>query len=183
MVTAIPVFCFASMSVAPPQLSFLCNNITLILQLPVFPRCKANEDDARQENQWAQTPGYYEAQWASLTLFLSYKEGTFSFVPPFEWGIKCVCVRVNVRLSATKSLIGTKQAGKSINSQRPLNCLHDTPTQSSVSLEPCPETLQQLCCWNCFFFFFFQSSLKSLKWRKPIHRPENGKSCHTFPQK
>lgn len=66
-------------------------------------------------------------------------EGTFSFVPPFEWDIKRVCVRVNVCLSATKSIIGTKQAEKSIHSQRPLNCLHDTPTQSSLSSE-------QLCC-------------------------------------
>lgn len=151
------------MPVAPPQLSFLCNNITLILHLPVFPtipavqytgervRCEANNDDGGQENQ---TTGCYEAQWATLTLFHSYKEGTFFLCSTFLWDIKCACVWVNVCLSATKSIIGTKQAEKSINSQRPLNCLRDTPTQSSLSLERCPETLEQLCCWNYFFFFF-----------------------------
>lgn len=145
------------MSVATTQLSFFCNNVTLMLGLPVFPTIPVVQfasEGVRRKGRWWRTGRTRKHRQQVLRSTMSQSEpdsflqkGPFSFVPHFEWDIKCVWVRMNVCLSATKSIIGTKQAEKSINSQRPLNCLRDTPTQSSLSLER--QLLEQLCCKNC----------------------------------
>lgn len=113
------------MSVAPPQLSFLCNNLTLILHLPVFPTIPVVQytGESVQGDWWWWRTGkpekhrqtgvtkHNEPVWPCS---IPIKKGLFSFVPHFEWDIKCVCVWVNLALDSDQ-VNYRDQTGRKIN--------------------------------------------------------------------